>query len=422
MSKISAKAVDKTLIVVINKKIYNKVFATHEELQKVLNLAMQNPKGKQIKEIIKLMSVEKSAGEEAYAIQAEKDLEERKVQIAQEKDLFDMLRDIQDNGHDILVVKGNSVYMSGINISMPKTLVEKFLTTDISSESLVNFWRLCALNPDPRARQDLFDFLQGGKFTLTPNGYFVAYRNVALKQQGGDKELHDFVNSQYLKVKAMKKAPKNYSVVRVDTELKRIANSTFESMVANGEATEDMRIGVLDSLYHGPSTGDETVYTDNHTRKFTIKIGELVTMDRTKCDADPKRDCSYGLHVGNKSFLSGGSFGDAGLAVLVNPSKVIAVPEYNQNKMRVCEYLPIGVVEYDDSNSLIELETAELDFEYAEQTQTELEAMITSNSSKFEEYKKQELIPQELTIESLQGIVVDLNKINDIVKNRVQQV
>src|SRR5690606_12635804 len=99
----------------------------------------------------------------------------------------------------------------------------------------------------------------------------------------------------------------------------------------------------LAELYENIAKVSETVYTDNHTKTMTIKVGELVQMERKDCDADPKQDCSYGLHVGNKRFLSNGTFGSTGLVVLVNPSKVIAVPEYNKNKMRVCEYLPIAI-------------------------------------------------------------------------------
>lgn len=420
MNKINAKAVDKTLIIAVDGKIYNKVFDSHEDLLEVLNVAMQNPSKEQVEWVIKNMQLEKTALE----IESERKIEERnneiREQLKKEKDFFDTLKDIRDNGHHLLEVKDNFVYLKGINISMPKSLVEQFFLKVISEEALVNFWKLCALNPDARARQDLFDFLKGGRITITPNGYFVAYRNVRIKTTSSNKKLEDAVSKLYLKVKAMKKGPKNYTVVNMDEEYLSL---TTEQMV-RADIEDSQKVGNLYELYHNltSANSETTVYTDNHTRTMSIKIGELVQMDRTKCDSDPKRDCSYGLHVGNKTFLSSGSFGNEGLAVLVNPSKVIAVPEYNQNKMRVCEYLPIGVVEYDSEGKLIELPTEELEYEYTEITAEELENLITSNSTKFEEYKKQELIPKELSLTSLQNVVVDLNKINDIVKNRVQKV
>ena len=422
--KISAKAVGKTLIVVIDGKIYNRVFDTHENLQEVLNVIMQGPTQKEIDGIYDAMAIKKSEAEAQAGKERENKIEENRVQIAKEKEFFDALRDIKENGHEVLSVEGSSMYMKGINISIPRTLVEKFINGGYTNDTLINFWRLCALNPDPRARQDLFDFLAGGKFTVTPNGYFVAYRNVSIKQIGTKKTVNDEVNKLYLKVKAMKKAPKNYSLVRIDQELILVTNVTLEKMFKKREIIASQIEGNLDYLYRtqGAAQASETVYTDNYTKTMTIKINELVKMDRTKCDANPENDCSYGLHVGNKKFLSKGSFGKESLAVLVNPSKVIAVPEYNQNKMRVCEYLPIGVVEYDNDGQIVEVEATEIDFDYSEITMEELKDLVTANSDKLEEYKKQELIPQELTVESLSRIVVSLSKINDIVKNRVQRV
>src|SRR5690606_32698549 len=70
----------------------------------------------------------------------------------------------------------------------------------------------CALNPDPRARQDLFEFLEGGNFTITTSGYFVAYRNVNVKNEG-NAELQKFITQEFLKIKRWKKAPRNYGVI-----------------------------------------------------------------------------------------------------------------------------------------------------------------------------------------------------------------
>jgi hypothetical protein len=60
---------------------------------------------------------------------------------------------------------------------------------------MMNFWRLCALNPDPRCREDLYKFLINNDLTLTPSGYFVAYRNVNVKNEGL-RERNEFVAEQ----------------------------------------------------------------------------------------------------------------------------------------------------------------------------------------------------------------------------------
>lgn len=42
-------------------------------------------------------------------------------------------------------------------------------------------------------------------------------------------------------------------------------------------------------------TDEEGVYTDHHSHKFKIRIGEMVTMDRSKCDPIQENQCSTGL-------------------------------------------------------------------------------------------------------------------------------
>lgn len=43
------------------------------------------------------------------------------------------------------------------------------------------------------------------------------------------------------------------------------------------------------------TTGDPGIYTDHYTRTFKIKIGEMVVLDREKCDSDSSVSCSKGL-------------------------------------------------------------------------------------------------------------------------------
>lgn len=101
-------------------------------------------------------------------------------------------------------------------------------------------------------------------------------------------------------------------------------------------------------------TDEEGVYTDHHSHKFKIKIGEMVTMDRAKCDAVQENQCSTGLHISNAGWLKEGYYGDQGLTCLVNPADVVAVPyDADYGKLRTCAYLPIGKVKYDESGNII---------------------------------------------------------------------
>ena len=82
-------------------------------------------------------------------------------------------------------------------------------------------------------------------------------------------------------------------------------------------------------------------FMDKYTGTMDNSPGKIVSMERNKVNDDPNQTCSYGLHVANFSYASTvyGSAGDKLIAVKVNPLAVVAVPpDYNEAKMRVCEF------------------------------------------------------------------------------------
>ena len=103
-------------------------------------------------------------------------------------------------------------------------------------------------------------------------------------------------------------------------------------------------------------TEEDNVFTDHHSHKFRIKVGEMVTMDRNKCDTVQENTCSTGLHIGGKGWLKRNYYGDTGLACLVNPADVVAVPPLdNYGKLRTCAYLPMEIIHYDENDDVIPL-------------------------------------------------------------------
>ena len=78
-------------------------------------------------------------------------------------------------------------------------------------------------------------------------------------------------------------------------------------------------------------------YVDPHTQKVKQKIGSYVHMDEKMVDPNRRNECSNGLHVARRGYV--GSFsGDVIVLAKVRPEDVIAVPDYDANKMRVCGY------------------------------------------------------------------------------------
>lgn len=399
-----------TVIAYVNNKMLQKAYDSTDELVKAYEKLINADTEKEVELML-------TASKNQLELDFEKQIQEKNKELLKNKEIVDKVLSKTYKNKHLFEKKEQSIYMKGINISIPKFLADKIAESEGKElEGLINFWKLCALNPDPRARQDLFGFLKGGNFTITNSGYFVAYRNVLIKKDGSNPTLTDFVNKSWMKIKGWKKSPKNYGVGKR-------ADGSYVFMHINKKALKNTYeyVGNLNDLYKNPKVQNK-VYTDQRTKTFTIEIGKIVQMDRKKCDSDPHRDCSYGLHVGNKSFLSRGSFGNIGIAVLVNPSKVVAVPEYNQNKMRVCEYLPIGEVEYDSTGRLVEIETSLFEHDYCDYDIKEINKMIKKNGFSFEELKKNELIPYEVTHNSLSNIKSSLEDINKIIKSRVVKV
>lgn len=78
-------------------------------------------------------------------------------------------------------------------------------------------------------------------------------------------------------------------------------------------------------------------YVDAHSRNVTQKVGSYVFMDEKLVDPSRRNECSNGLHVARRGYIKDFS-GDVVVMAKVHPEAVIAVPDYDANKMRVCGY------------------------------------------------------------------------------------
>ena len=117
------------------------------------------------------------------------------------------------------------------------------------------------------------------------------------------------------------------------------------------------RCGFFVGYRNVDKTEEENVFTDHHSHTFKIRIGEMVTMDRDKCDTVQENTCSTGLHIGGRGWLKKNYYGDTGLACLINPADVVAVPPYdNYGKLRTCAYLPMDIIHYDETSNVIPLD------------------------------------------------------------------
>ncbi len=313
-------------------------------------------------------------------------------------------------------------YLKGIDIKMPEILANTFvdyLDNNFPTNALVNFWKLLITNPDIRVREDLFEFLQNYSFSITDNGYFIAYKAVEIKTET-DLDIAAFVSSQYVKIKTWKKNPINYEVLKVTTtETETVDNPDYEyygdiddeddenygqddngedevieqtttkvelklvAADANKDVFENFTVvGNLSELFKNidSMTENRTVYQSkyNGAPKIEQVLGVPVKQERAKTNNDPKEECSDGLHVGSTKYVErfGSSSNDKILLVLVNPAHVVAVPKFENSKMRTCEYFPYADLAKKEDGTFDVVEQPYYEDDYMKYEATDLEKQI----------------------------------------------
>lgn len=301
----------------------------------------------------------KELHEQLLVVNDNKELSDEEAEIEVKKLLFPELYIVEEkvkeveaevdnfNQSKLLTVYGESIYLESVSqLTLPGDLARAILKAELAGddeliETYTNFWTLACMNPDSRARTNLFWFLNKYGMTISKTGLFIAYRNVLVKKEGSgfDAKMSEFVSERYSKTRYIwKKSAKNYHVGY---------DSDGDPICTVKKSNVFTYLGTLEDCYKKLSDENvATIYTDKHTGKMEIMIGHPVTIDRNMCDPVQTNTCSKGLHVAGRSWLTNGYFGDVSLAVLVNPADVVAVPPRDgYGKMRVCAYYPFQVIE-----------------------------------------------------------------------------
>lgn len=238
---------------------------------------------------------------------------------------------------NILKLRGASVYMDGVSeISIPSDFVGKIIEAETNEDeetlqTYINFWKLVSLNPDARVRNNMFWFIRKWNMRINKSGLIVAYRNAVLKESTLNTEDVKAILNTYYKVKYVEKNDPNEVVWDEGGSLQHYYDQILEG------------------------TDGSPVYTDMHSHTTTIRLGHKVSIPRSQCDDNQENSCSSGLHVGAKGWLKENYYGGVGLQVLVNPASCVAIPTIDEyGKMRVCEYFPINLIDFDSNGDVIE--------------------------------------------------------------------
>ena len=361
-------------------------------------------------------------------------------------------------------MKDGSLYLKGINRSLPPLLVEEFLevvgkhgsTNSDEFNALHRFFMWCCLNPRAEVTDKLFGFLKKNSFSITKQGFFVALRNVVTLH--GSNELVQFVSNAYNKVKAVwKKNPADYFVFLQNSEYKMVhKDAMFKDELAscsycdgsgtipaddygdgyedsdecpecdgNGEYVDTTRvdhgeeIGNLTDLYLDLPNRAENRFTDAHTQTFDIRIGRPVNMPMEDCNWSTA-DCAHaGLHFTSDEIHYVGC-GDTSVLILINPMKVVGIGE---SKGRCYEYLPIMTVPREEATEILhdlDFDTLELDESYAVR---ELDNLAEKAKEGFTaEAKKYDFNLPALSAVEVYTIVKSLDEIKQEISKRIVEI
>jgi hypothetical protein len=112
----------------------------------------------------------------------------------------------------------------------------------------------------------------------------------------------------------------------------------------------------LTSISRGPAYVDDQPVNGN----VPNPVGAVVTIQRSYVDADSFVGCSTGLHAGTWEYAS--SFGPTTVKVKINPRDVVSVPtDCEAQKLRVCRYEVLEVIDAPDDAALVSSDGTEYD-------------------------------------------------------------
>jgi hypothetical protein len=367
-------------------------------------------------------------------------------------------------------VEGNTVYLKGINRSLPQLLVEKFIeivypytnNPSLSQEEIeccINeddnflahkrFFLWCCLNPRAEVADKLYDFLDQNGMKITKQGFFVALRNIVVKH--GSAELVDFISNAYNKVKAVwKKSPNDYTVFLENGQYKLVHNNdlhkleivecddcggdgeywdedendyvTCGSCEGEGQYEREVyvnhgeMIGGLTDLYLDLPNRHENRFTDNWTKTFDIRIGQVVSMPIDECNWSTQDCATAGLHFAGHT-APYVLCGDTTVFTLHNPMKVVGI---GTEKGRCYEYLPFmttNIQEADEIMNSRDFDFLQLDEEYAINELQSLEEKVKAGF--VAEAKKYDFNLPHISASEIKNIVASLEDMKHEIANRI---
>lgn len=320
------------------------------------------------------------------------------------------------------VIKGTDVYLKGVNLAMPASIIGSFIEIleklgalqygdaekpDLEEQlqALKMFWLKLALNPLEQSRQDLLVFVRKNDIRITRNGNLILYRRIVTKD-GADTGFVTFVSQEYYRLKKAGEDTRAYA-------LGKNVDGYYLFDLRNGVSEEEgsTLLTNLQQAYLELPNYESNTFTSAHDDRVEIKLGGIYQIPEDKINLDNGICAAGGLHAAAVDYDYSG-FGDMPVVVLVNPSKAITVPMGETGKLRTIEMFVACVNDKPHGEHFDESALSAFDSEYHDLTLDELE-----NAAKSKSFDKLSILD---TVPAVS--LVDLGVIRDMLKARVREV
>ena len=106
---------------------------------------------------------------------------------------------------------------------------------------------------------------------------------------------------------------------------------------------EDGSIIAYKMLYYGRHPKGGEYFVDCHSGKIDQRVGSYVCVNENLVDLNRRKECSNGLHIARRGYLSG-FWGDVCVLCKIDPEDVMVVPHNDPDKVRVKGYHILGVM------------------------------------------------------------------------------
>jgi hypothetical protein len=151
----------------------------------------------------------------------------------------------------IFEVKNSALYVKGIDISLPNSMITKFSEIlDKNDPKLlnkyINFWKWLSLNPDAESREDMINWVTSQNLPILDSGLIMTFRRV-LRVKTEDYYSIDFITNLFNKLRESKKSTNVpcYGVDISDLEevFKPFVSTIYPAYEANIDDLYDSFIG-----------------------------------------------------------------------------------------------------------------------------------------------------------------------------------